>query len=212
MTEEFPFLFNGPTDSALVFVFAHGAGAAMDSAFMNLVAEGLAERAIRTVRFEFPYMQRRRASGKSGPPDRQPILLDAWRAVAETLGGGKTLVVGGKSMGGRMASMVADEIAALGLICMGYPFHPPGKPEKLRVAHLERLQTPTLILQGSRDPFGTPTEVQSYPLSARIAIRWLEDGDHSFKPRVRSGFRLEDHLNTAIDAMADFIRDVHQRS
>src|SRR5438132_9794207 len=113
----------------------------MDGAAMNHVAHGFAAAQIRVVRFEFPYMAARRRGERRGMPDRQPILLDCWRDVVRDLGGGEGLVIGGKSLGGRMASMVADELAVAGLLCLGYPFHPPGQPAKLRTAHLEALKT-----------------------------------------------------------------------
>jgi len=114
-------------------------------------------------------------------------------------------VIGGKSMGGRIASMIADDAGVDGLVCLGYPFHPPGKPEKLRTAHLRDLQTPTLIVQGTRDPFGKPEEVDAYDLSDGIRIVWLEDGDHSFKPRKSSGRTLEQNFGEAIAAIAAFV-------
>jgi predicted alpha/beta-hydrolase family hydrolase len=176
---------DGPADAPLTFLFAHGAGGAMDTSFMNVVAQGIAEHGIRVVRFEFPYMAARRTSQKKGgAPDRQPVLLDTFRRVVEEHGGGAKVVVGGKSMGGRMASMIADEVGARGLLCFGYPFHPPGKPEQTRTAHLAELRTPALILQGTRDAFGTRADVSSYTLSPAIRIEWMEGGDHSLKGRV----------------------------
>jgi uncharacterized protein len=173
------YLTDGPQDSKHVFLFAHGAGSPMDHAWMNTVAKGMGEGGIRVVRFEFPYMAARRTGGKRGAPDRQPVLLDTWRRVIEEHGGGAKVCIGGKSMGGRMASMVADEMGVRGLVCFGYPFHPPGQPEKLRTAHLEELRTSALILQGTRDPFGTREDVAGYKLSKTIAIEWIEKGDHS---------------------------------
>lgn len=173
-------LIDGPDDAEHVFLFAHGAGAPMDHAWMNAAAQGMGERGIRVVRFEFPYMAARRAGGKKGgPPDRQPVLLDAWRRVIAEHGGGAGVCIGGKSMGGRMASMVADEMGVRGLVCFGYPFHPPDKPQQLRVAHLEHLRTPTLIVQGTRDAFGTREEVGGYRLSPAIHVEWIERADHS---------------------------------
>ncbi|RMH20884.1 MAG: alpha/beta hydrolase [Acidobacteria bacterium] len=198
-------LFDGPPAAPLTVVLAHGAGAPMDHPWMNAVAAGLAERGLRVARFEFPYMARRRATGKGGGPDRPPVLLDAWRAVIDRLGGGDELVIGGKSMGGRIASMVADEAAVRGLVCLGYPFHPPGRPERLRTAHLADLRTPTLILQGSRDPFGNAQEVAGYELSPSIRLHWLEDGDHGFKPRRASGRTLEQNLAEAVEEIARFV-------
>jgi predicted alpha/beta-hydrolase family hydrolase len=179
------YLTTGPAKSKHVFLFAHGAGGAMDTPFMNVVAERMGERGIRVVRFEFPYMAARRAgTKKGGAPDRQPVLLDTWRQVIADHGGGPAVFIGGKSLGGRMASMVADETRARGLICFGYPFHPPGKPERTRTEHLEHLRTPALILQGTRDPFGTPDDVAGYVLFETIRVEWMERGDHSLKGNV----------------------------
>lgn len=177
----------------------------MDSAFMNRVAQGVAASGVRVIRFEFPYMQRRRESGKRGAPDPAPLLMHHFREVIDLHGAGRKLVIGGKSMGGRIASMVADVAGVLGLICLGYPFHPPGQPAKTRTKHLESLRTPTLILQGTRDSFGGPDDVAQYKLSPAIHVEWLEDGDHSFKPRARSGRTEADNLQAAIALVADFI-------
>jgi len=198
-------LVQGP-DRGRTLVLAHGAGAPMDSPFMSQMAEGLASEGLRTVRFEFPYMRERRQTGRRRPPDSGNVLAGAWREVVERLGGGGDLVVGGKSLGGRIASMIADDIGARGLVCLGYPFHPSGRPDVLRVAHLRELRTPTLIVQGTRDALGSLEEVEGYELSPRISLAWLEDGDHSFRPRVRSGRTLRENMNLAIDAVAEFIR------
>ena len=179
------YLTDGPSKASHTYLFAHGAGGAMDTSFMNIVARALGDKGIRVVRFEFPYMAARRTSGKrGGPPDRQPVLLDTFRQVVEEHGGGAKVFVGGKSMGGRMASMIADEVGARGLVVFGYPFHPPGKPQQLRTAHLEQLRTPALILQGTRDMFGTRDDVTGYTLSPSIRVQWMEGGDHSLKGRV----------------------------
>jgi predicted alpha/beta-hydrolase family hydrolase len=192
------YLIDGPENSSHTFLFAHGAGGPMDHSFMNVVAKALGERGIRVVRFEFPYMAARRTSGKrGGAPDRQPVLLDTFRQVVEEHGGGSKVIVGGKSMGGRMASMIADEVGARGLLVFGYPFHPPGKPQQTRTAHLEHLRTPSLILQGTRDMFGTREDVAGYTLSPAIRIEWMEGGDHSLKGKVP----------LAIDAAAMYISE-----
>jgi predicted alpha/beta-hydrolase family hydrolase len=194
---------DGPARSKHTFLFAHGAGGAMDSAFMNDVAAALGDRGIRVVRFEFPYMAARRAGlKKSGPPDRQPILLETFKQMIEEHGGGPKVVIGGKSMGGRMASLVADEVGACGLLCFGYPFHPPGKPQQLRTAHLENLRTPALVIQGTRDPFGRPEEVAGYQISPRLKIEWIDNGDHSlFKSRQKD----PEKFTRTIDLAATFI-------
>ena len=201
------FLSDGPADAALTFAFAHGAGAPMDTPFMTAFAEDLADRGWRVVRFEFPYMAKRRDDGKRRPPDRAPVLLACWQAVIDALGP-EALVIGGKSMGGRMASMVAADAGVRGLACLGYPFHPPGKPDRLRVDHLADLAVPCLILQGSRDPLGNREEVASYPLSPSIAVHWAEDGDHDLKPRKASGRSREQNWNEAIAALDAFLRQL----
>jgi predicted alpha/beta-hydrolase family hydrolase len=199
------FLIDGPPSAKLTLVLAHGAGAPMDSPFVTTIAEGVAASAVRVVRFEFPYMQRRRESGKGGAPDPERILMQAWRDVISELGGPKKLVIGGKSLGGRIASMVADETGARGLVCLGYPFHAPGQPDRARTKHLEGLRTPALILQGTRDPFGSPDDVKGYRLSKAIRIEWIEDGDHSFKPRARSARTEAENLGRAVELVAEFI-------
>jgi predicted alpha/beta-hydrolase family hydrolase len=199
------FLTDGPDAAEQVFVFAHGAGGAMDTPFMSTVAHELGQRGIRVVRFEFPYMAARRTGGKRGAPDREPVLLNKWREIAAQLGGGPRLFIGGKSMGGRMATLVADELQVRGAVIFGYPFHPPGQPAKLRTAHLEKLITPMLVLQGERDPFGTRGDVAGYRLSPQIRIEWIPDGDHSLKPRAKSGTTEGQNLLLAIEAAASFM-------
>jgi hypothetical protein len=195
---------DGPNDAARIVALAHGAGAPMDSPFMNAFAEGLAAQGFRVARFEFPYMAARRLDGRRRPPDPAPVLLDAWRAIIRRLGA-RGLVIGGKSLGGRMASLLADEMAIAGLICLGYPFHPPDRPETLRTEHLKTLKTPTLILQGERDPFGSRAEVAAYRLSPAIRLHWLKDGDHGFRPRHDSGLSERDNWLNGIAAVAAFI-------
>jgi predicted alpha/beta-hydrolase family hydrolase len=188
----------------------------MNSPFMANFADGLANRGhtlggLQVVRFEFPYMMTAHQQGKSRPPDREPVLLERWRNIIDTVQAGgcprERLVIGGKSLGGRMASLIADEQRVAALVCLGYPFHPPGKPTNLRIAHLQTLKTPTLICQGTRDPFGNKAEVPNYELSSSIRLHWLEDGEHSFKPRKASGFTEMDHWQAAMEAIMRFIQD-----
>lgn len=189
-------------------LLAHGAGAPMDSEFMNVMAEGLSARRIDVWRFEFPYMAERRQSGKKRPPNRQPELLQCWRkAIQEASIAEPTLplLVGGKSLGGRMASLVANDPGVAGLVCLGYPFHPVSKPEKTRLEPLQAVTVPTLIVQGTRDSLGSQEEVGSYNLPDELDWLWLEDGDHDFKPRVKSGYRREQHWQTAIEQIAYWI-------
>jgi predicted alpha/beta-hydrolase family hydrolase len=195
---------NGPVEAPITIVLAHGAGAGMDTEFMTAFAEGIADRGHRVVRFEFPYMICRRETGRRRPPDREPMLRDAWLEVIHSLDG-QRLIIGGKSLGGRIASLVADDAKVAGLVCLGYPFHPSGKPELLRVEHLQTLQTPTLILQGERDPLGNQREVKGYGLPERLQFHWLPDGDHSFKPRKSSGRTAQKNWQDGIEAVTEFV-------
>jgi uncharacterized protein len=203
------FLFEGPEDADITIMLAHGAGAPMDSAAMTAMSTTLSATGFRVVRFEFGYMAARRTSETRKPPPKAELLMDEYRAAVEQLGATGKLIVGGKSMGGRVASMIADELHAAGkvsgLLCLGYPFHPPGKPESLRTKHLEALTTPALICQGTRDIFGSREEVTGYALSKAIDVLWLEDGDHDLKPRKAiSGFSVADHLKSMADAVKDW--------
>jgi predicted alpha/beta-hydrolase family hydrolase len=188
---------------APAFVFAHGAGAAMDSRGMTALATRIAARGVRVVRFEFAYMAARR-EGQRKPPPRADTLLGEYRAVVADVGGRP--VIGGRSMGGRVASMIAADPAVAALVCVSYPWHPPARPDQPRIAHLADLMTPTLIVQGTRDPFGSPAEVAAYQLSPAIEMLWLDDGDHDLTPRRSvSGFTAAQHLDTTADAVAAFV-------
>ncbi|MBF8793689.1 alpha/beta hydrolase [Pseudomonas monteilii] len=189
-------------------ILAHGAGAPMDSAFMEEMAQGLAEQGVGVVRFEFPYMAQRRVGGGKRPPNPQAVLLDCWRQVYAQVRPLVTgpLAIGGKSMGGRMASLLVDELGADALVCLGYPFYAVGKPDKPRVEHLAGLRTRTLIVQGERDALGNREAVQSYVLSPSIEVCWLAAGDHDLKPLKASGFIHEQHLQAAAQRVAAFLQ------
>jgi uncharacterized protein len=201
-------LVTGPPDPVARFLCAHGAGAGMSTPFMEAVARLLAERRIAAFRFEFAYMAARRQGGSRKPPPRAERLMDEYRAAVAGLSPGAPLLIGGKSMGGRVASLVADELYGggriAGLVCLGYPFHPPKKPDQLRTAHLVGLQCPTLIVQGDRDPFGSRNEVDALGLSPAIRFHWAGDGDHDLGPRGNSGFTRKGNLAAAADAVAAF--------
>lgn len=183
-------LIDGPKNADATLILAHGAGGGMKSGFMTDVARAVGEAGIRVVRFEFDYM----AAGRKRP-DPTAKLLDNWRAVLAKFG--NDVYIGGKSLGGRMASMIADESSVRGLTCLGYPFHPPGQPEKLRTKHLETLRTPTVIVQGTRDAFGSREEVLTYPLSKAIHIEWVEGADHSFRNKA--------HVAKVVAAIVTFV-------
>ncbi|MCP9800101.1 alpha/beta family hydrolase [Synechococcus sp. RedBA-s] len=210
-----PRLIDGPDVAPATVLLAHGAGAPMDSPFMAAIAGGLAESGWRVVRFEFPYMARMRETGRRQGPDRMPVLQEAFRQQVrweKTEQPDRPVFIGGKSMGGRVASLLVDEMAASdgvrGCLCLGYPFHPPGKPLQLRTEHLAALRTPTLILQGERDSFGRREEVETYTLSPQVQLRWIPSGDHSFKPTRSSGLSEAENWATAVALSDQFLREL----
>lgn len=179
---------------------------------MNDIADRLAGRGIAVSRFEFPYMAARRDTGKKKPPDRQPILLASWRAALHAVRVAypkARIAIGGKSMGGRMATVLAADSATSAtveaIVTLGYPFHPPGKPERLRVEHFPLILAPTLMVQGTRDPFGRAEEVAEYILPPNATVHWIDDGDHDLKPRKQSGKTREDALDEAAKSVSVFL-------
>ena len=215
-----PRLIDGPAAAPATLLLAHGAGAPMDSPFMEAIATGLGDKGWRVVRFEFPYMAKARLMGRRGGPDRLPVLLECFREQLILEGGERPLFLGGKSLGGRVASLLLDALSrggsaageelgdtVRGGICLGYPFHPPGKQERLRTEHLQTLQTPMLILQGERDPFGRPEEVAGYALSPQLQLQWIPHGDHSFKPSRSSGLTEAGNWALAVEHADRFCRE-----
>jgi len=174
---------------------------------MNAITEGLAAAGVRVVRFEFPYMARRRVDGMRRPPDRQPVLLEAWRHMLAAYGPADRVVIGGKSMGGRMAAMLANEVGPAGLVCLGFPLHPMGKPDRLRADVLRDLTSPTLICQGTRDSLGRRETFEALSLPSVVRLVWLEDGDHGFKPRRASGRTEQQAIAEAVAVTAAFVQE-----
>ncbi|MCE0556059.1 MULTISPECIES: alpha/beta family hydrolase [unclassified Motilimonas] len=195
---------DGPADASHTFIFAHGAGAGMAHPFMVTMAEGIAAQGIKVVRFNFPYMQQMLAEERRLPPNKAPILLAAFKEVLTDFTG-ERLVIGGKSMGGRIASHLLAEPEVIAGVCLGFPFHPVGKPERLKGEHLANLNKPCLLIQGDRDTMGSEAEVKDYDLSSSIQLHFLADGDHSFKPRKSSGYSYEQHMQQAITLVSEFI-------
>lgn len=194
----------GASDAPVRILLAHGAGAGMEHAFLAELSRLLAGPDIEVVRFNFPYMIKRARDGKRRPPDRQPALLEHWRQMVREFAHPK-LFLAGKSMGGRMATEIADEMNAAGLLILGYPFHPPAKPDRWRGEVLKQITTPTLLLQGERDTFGSRAELVDFPFSSAVSVHWLTDGDHGFKPRKASGVSEQENLQQAANEIRRFV-------
>ncbi|MFL9627006.1 alpha/beta fold hydrolase [Aeromonas jandaei] len=198
----------GAIDAPVRILLAHGAGAGMEHAFLAELSRLLAGPDIEVVRFNFPYMTRRAQDGKRRPPDRQPVLLAHWREMVREFAHPR-LFLAGKSMGGRMAAEISDEIYcemnAAGLLILGYPFHPPARPDRWRGEVLKQIKTPTLLLQGERDTFGSRVELADFPFSSAVSVHWLTDGDHGFKPRKSSGLCEQDNLQQAASRIRQFV-------
>lgn len=173
-------------------LITHGAGAGLDSAVLIAFRQALAEQGVQTLGVEFAYLRQMRKEGRRRPPPRVAHLVNELALGCDILSQVSQMTqvplwLGGKSMGGRVASMVAARDGAAGLVLCGYPFHPPKHPDRLRLDHWPSLRCPVLVLQGTRDSFGSRDEVNGYELPAAAEVRWLEDGDHDWKPRRASG-------------------------
>ncbi|EZH77537.1 alpha/beta fold hydrolase [Aeromonas hydrophila] len=201
----------GAVDAPVRILLAHGAGAGMEHALLAELSRLLAGPDIEVVRFNFPYMNKRALDGKRRPPDRQPVLLAHWRQMAKEFAHSR-LFLAGKSMGGRMAAELyqdgEDEMNAAGLLILGYPFHPPANPDRWRGDVLKQIKTPTLLLQGERDTFGTRAELADFPFSPAVSVHWLTDGDHGFKPRKSSGVSEQENLWLAAGQIKNFIATI----
>ena len=208
------FLVNSPVKSPKgIFLLAHGAGKGASSAFLETVAQGIANSGVRVVRFNFPYMEEMLRTGKRKSPNSGKVLRKCFSDVilhcneTEKVPS-KYIIVGGKSMGARAASMIADKHQVGGVVCLSYPFHPPRKPVPLRITHLQTIKTPTLICQGERDPNGRREEVQKYSLSKSIQFRWLAEGDNNFNPGKSSERTQQENMADAIETINGFINDL----
>jgi predicted alpha/beta-hydrolase family hydrolase len=204
----------GPAGAKAVLILAPGAGAPATSPWMGRMASLLADCGLQILRFDFAYMAARQEDGSRRPPPKAEALVAEYEAAlaqAEAqIGRARRLLIGGKSLGGRVASLAAASLHQTGrisgLVCLGYPFHPPKRPDQLRTKHLAALACPTLIVQGERDPFGTRAEVAGYSLAPAIRIHWATDGDHDLAPRKSSGATLDGNLSEAAAAVVRFAK------
>ncbi|TYK65543.1 hypothetical protein CWS31_010565 [Colwellia echini] len=225
-------LWNTVNNAKAQVIFAHGAGANMNHEFMNEMSALFNNLGINVLRFNFPFMDKRALTGKRYPPDRMPKLLACYKAVIHYLNAENTkqtqqglskhlpLFIGGKSMGSRVAATLVakkgnviepddltdNELNSIsGVFCFGYPFHPTKKPDKLRLEPLQSSAKPILIVQGERDTLGDKAEIIDYQLPEHCQCVFLDDGDHSLKPRVKSGFTYAEHMKGAAKEVTAFI-------
>jgi len=152
-------------------------------------------------------MARRSIDGRKRPPDQESVLCETWKSVVESLPY-ENLIIGGKSLGGRIATLVADELQVAGVVCLGYPFHPTGRPEKLRVEPLQSLSRPTLIVQGEIDPFGSRAEVETYSLASSVRLHWVPEGDHSYNVKRGSDRAHDQNLKNALRSVEEFLFEI----
>ncbi|GAA5130657.1 alpha/beta fold hydrolase [Thalassotalea piscium] len=199
--------FQSAVNAKATIIFAHGAGADKSSDFLANVAEQLVSDGFNVLRFNFPYMDKRLEDGKRRPPDRMPKLVECLAQVIADVDKSLPLFLMGKSMGGRVAATIAknSDDSIRGVICLGYPFHPQKQPDKLRLEPLQVIDKPVLIVQGDRDSLGSKDEIENYQLSNLCRLYFLPDGDHDLKPRVKSGYTHQQHLNSAIKQINRFI-------
>ncbi|WP_159819516.1 alpha/beta family hydrolase [Colwellia sp. 20A7] len=198
-------------------IFAHGAGANMQHDFMQQLTDLFNQANINVLRFNFPFMDKRIALGKRYPPDRMPKLIECYKDVINDLVTTTKsvkplpLFIGGKSMGSRVAVTLASDDDILhkiqGVFCLGYPFHPAKNTEKLRLEPLQETQKKVLIVQGERDALGSELEIMNYELSNLCQCVFLNDGDHSLKPRVKSGFTHTQHMKSSVNIIKQFIQE-----
>ncbi|TWX73919.1 alpha/beta fold hydrolase [Colwellia sp. C1TZA3] len=206
---------NSADDAKALVIFAHGAGADMHHAYIEELIALMNAQQLSVLRFNFPFMDKRKLDGKRRPPDRMPALVECYQAILANANSTLPIYIAGKSMGGRIAATLAGDKVLMqkqlvsGVICLGYPFHPVKKPEKLRLAPLQNTQLPVLILQGERDALGSESEIKQYEISSRCQLHYFSDGDHDLKPRVKSGYNLKQHQTTAVNKIRDFIDEIN---
>lgn len=200
-------LVDQPAQPRGALLLAHGAGAGMEHPFMSAMAHSLCQQSLLVVRFNFEYMALIAATGKRRPPSKMPVLVAEFQHQLEAAAShwpGLSWFIGGKSMGGRVASMALNNCQAEAGVCIGYPFHPPKKYSDTRLQPLQDAEKAILIIQGTRDALGNQEEVSGYKLAASTQLLWLEDGDHDLKPRKKSGFSQQQHIVSAAQAIAQF--------
>jgi len=211
-------VFDTAKNAKALVIFAHGAGADMNHSYLDELVALMNAQQLSVLRFNFPYMDKRQLDGKRRPPDRMPALVSCYQSVIESVDTKLPIFIAGKSMGGRVAATLAGDNALMnaqqvrGVICLGYPFHPIKKPDKLRLAPLQETQLPVLVLQGQRDALGSESEINDYEISSHCQLHYFTDGDHDLKPRVKSGYNLKQHQVAAVNKMRSFIDEINASS
>lgn len=198
---------DGPKKAALTIALAPGSGQSLQVEMLAFLAKALGQVGLRVARFDFPYMSERSSGGRRRSADPEPVMLDTWRQVVRQLGSPDKLFIGGRSHGGRLAGLVADECQVQGLVCFGFPFHATGKSDQYELAPLDTIQTPTLLLQGEWDTFGDKPEVTGYALSDKVEVKWIREGDHSLQPPKESKRTREENWLACAKLTGRFIME-----
>ncbi|MDO9456231.1 alpha/beta family hydrolase [Nocardioides sp.] len=197
---------DGPDGARATLLLAPGASSNLEARPLVLAARALAAHGLRVVRCEFDYQHQRRVTGQRGrQPSAEQVVEEYAAAVAGLTGPTGPVVLGGLSFGGRVATMAAARAGALGAVALGYPFHPPSAPDKVRTAHLLTTEVPVLVCQGTRDEFGTPDDIAGYGLPDLVTVHWLDGADHGLRPLARSGRTAAEVLAEATEVAAGFV-------
>lgn len=216
MKKQIGLLSDGPEDGPIVLL-AHGAGIPMNAPFMTHFAKGLADQGFRAVRFEFAFMRQMRETGQRVPPGAPQEMMREMAAIVNHLGGPENVIIGGKSLGGRVAMGLAAGMAKAGrpvkgLFCLGFPFHPPEQPENIQAAIFDNISQPVLLLQGSADPLGSRQEVEAHGMPEHVSLHWLEDGDHDFGTGDGSTRTKQQNWDEAAAALVEYCKSVETPS
>jgi len=205
-------IIEGNQSATRLLILAHGAGAGMRHEFMQMLAQNLAAKDLCVLRFNFSYMQAIEQTGKRRPPEPVSQLIMQYAAVLDKFSNDYSQIfLAGKSMGGRVATLLAQQALpgkVKGILVYGFPFHPPKKQQPFKGAHLSIVKLPHLILQGERDPMGNRESLKAVSLDDKVQLSWLPDGDHSFVPRKRSGVSFAQNMSTTTQASMDFIHQI----
>ena len=206
--QEIEFITEGKESSPDTIILAHSSGEPMNSEFMNYFSKHLSELGFFCIRFQFPYMTKQIIEGRKKPPDKIDSLIKSW-CIAINHINKNNIIIGGKSMGGRIATLIANKVNPKGIVVLGYPFFNPKGKTKNRTEHLKNINIPTLICQGENDTLGKRPQVEKLHLSKKINLHWIESANHSLIPLKRTGKTRNQSWDECIIAINKFIKNLN---